>query len=107
MEIIIAGRQPRSSTAHQNVYSSTKEMKQESIFLIFVFLWVWPPRVGRIGSRVEGEGGGRAGPVEEGTKAGPQGALLSRQGDEGKRGRQHAPLRHSLRLRLLPFPKTG
>ena len=38
-----------------NVYSSVKEKKQESIFLVFVFLWSQPPRDGRHGRGMEEE----------------------------------------------------
>ena len=58
-------------------------MEQEDIFLVFVFLWVWPTRGGRHGSRrwvgeLERTSWG-TGKQEGGIGVGPQGALLSRQ----------------------------
>ena len=76
MEFIVAkiAGQPRSSATHENVYSSVKEMKQEGIFRVFVFLWSQPTRDGRHGSRVAvEEWTSWVGRREAGVGTGPQG----------------------------------
>ena len=68
-----------SSIAPLNIYSSMKETKQESTFLVFVFLWFHPTRVDRIGSRVAGElerrAGRRTGQTADGLRSRPAGVL--------------------------------
>lgn len=74
-----------SFIAPLNVYSSVKETKQESTFLVFVFLWSHPTRVGRIGEQGDGEGAdersGQAGQTDDGLRNWPAGCFA----ESGKR----------------------